>query len=189
MKQNILPALRMTAAMLVLCSVVYTAIVRAFAMAVTPTGGSVELVMRDGVPVGGANVGQTFSSDAYFHGRASAVDCDGAGSGGSNHGPTNPDHLADVQTRIDTFLANNPGVSKADLPSELVTASGSGLDPHISPAGARIQAGRIATARGMVEADVILMIDQHTNAPLLGLLGPTTVNVLELNLALDALQH
>ncbi len=189
MKTNLIPALRMTAVMLVLCSVLYTLIVVGFAIVVTPTGGSVELVMRDGAPVGGANVGQTFSSDGYFQGRASAVDYDGAGSGGSNHGPTNPDHLADVQTRIDTFLANNPGVSKADLPSELVTASGSGLDPHISPAGARIQAGRIATARGMAEADVLMMIDQHTIEPLLGLFGPTTVNVLELNLALDAQQH
>jgi K+-transporting ATPase ATPase C chain len=189
MKQNLIPALRMTAAMLVLCSVLYTLVVLGFAKAVTPTGGSVALVTREGNAIGAANVGQAFSDDRYFHGRASAVDYDGAGSGGSNHGPTNPDHLADVQARIDSFMLHNPGVSKADIPSELVTASGSGLDPDISPGGARIQAKRIAQARMISEDAVLTLIDKHTHGPLLGLFGPSTVNILELNLALDALQH
>ncbi|MBK8498507.1 MAG: potassium-transporting ATPase subunit KdpC [Flavobacteriales bacterium] len=189
MKTNLIPALRMTAVMLVLCSVLYTLIVLGFAKAVTPSGGSVELVVRDGTSVGGANVGQTFSGDRYFQGRPSAVDYNGAGSGGSNKGPSNPDHLAAVQARIDTFLVHNPGVSKAEIPSELVTASGSGLDPDMSPDGARIQAKRIAAARMIPEEAVLVLIDQHTHGPLLGLFGPATVNVLELNLTLDALKN
>lgn len=189
MKQNLIPALRMTAVMLVLCSVVYTAIVWAFAMAVTRTGGSVELVMRDGAPVGGANVGQSFKGDGYFQGRASAVGYDAAGSGGSNKGPTNPEYLADVQARIDSFMLHNPEVSRDQIPGELVTASGSGLDPHLSPDAARIQVKRVAKARGISEATVNEMIEQHTCGPLLGLFGPCTVNVLELNLALDALNN
>lgn len=189
MKQNLIPALRMTAVMLVLCSVLYTLAVYGFAKAISPTSGPVQLVLRNGQAVGAANVGQPFTGDGYFQGRPSAVDYNGAGSGGSNKGPTNPEYLADVQARIDSFLVHNPGVSKSEIPSELVTASGSGLDPHISPAGARIQAGRIAAVRGIPEAVVLRLIEQHAHGPLLGLFGPSAVNVLELNLALDGLRH
>jgi K+-transporting ATPase ATPase C chain len=189
MKPNLIPALRMTAVMLVLCGMLYTLLVLGFAKAVTPSGGSVELVVRDGTAVGGANVGQIFTGEGYFHGRPSAVDYNAAGSGGSNKGPTDPEYLADVQARIDSFLVHDPSVSRSAIPSELVTASGSGLDPHLSPAAARVQVQRIARARGIPGTDVDQLIDRHVHGPLLGLFGPSTVNVLELNLALDALSN
>ena len=186
MKQNVIPALRMTAVMLVLCSGLYTLVVLGFAKVATPQGGAAELVQHNGTPVGASNVGQLFTSDGYFHGRPSAIDYNAEGSGGSNKGPSNPDHLATVQARIDTFLVHNPGVQRADIPSELVTASGSGLDPHLSVKAATVQAERIALARGLTATTVQELIDNHTDEPLLGLFGPSTVNVLELNLAIDA---
>lgn len=186
MRTYLIPSLRMTAVMIALCCGIYTLIIWGFAQVAAPQAGRAELVMRDGAPVGAAHVGQLFTSDRYFHGRPSSVGYDASGSGGSNKGASDPDHLATVQARIDTFLLHNPGVAKEEIPSELVTASGSGLDPHLSVQATRVQAKRIATARGMDEADVLKLIDDNTNGPLLGLFGTTTINVLELNLALDA---
>lgn len=186
MKTNLIPALRITAVMLVLCCGIYTLIVWGFAGIAGPQGGEAELVTRDGQPVGAALVGQLFTSDGYFHGRPSAIDYNAQGSSGSNKGPSNPDHLATVQARIDTFLVHNPGVAKSGIPSELVTASGSGLDPHLSVQAAQVQVRRIAAARGLSEVAVQQLIDDHTNGPLVGLFGTATINVLELNLALDA---
>lgn len=186
MKTYLTPALRMTVVMLVLCCGIYTLIVWGFAGIAGPQSGEAELIEGDGQPVGATLVGQLFMSDGYFQGRPSAIDYNAAGSSGSNKGPSNPDYLATLQARIDTFLVHNPGVTKADIPSELVTASGSGLDPHLSVQAARVQVKRVAAARGMNETAVTKLIDDHTNGPLLGLFGTTTVNVLELNLALDA---
>jgi K+-transporting ATPase ATPase C chain len=107
------------------------------------------------------------------------------GSGGSNKGPTNPDYLKSVQAAIDTFIVHNPGVNKSDIPAELVTASGSGLDPDLSPEGAKIQVKRIARLRHIPEEDLQKLVDEHTDKPLLGLFGPSKVNVLKLNIALD----
>ncbi len=187
MKTNLIPAVRMTAVMLVLCSGLYTLVVLGFAKVVAPQGGAAELVERDGIPVGAANVGQLFTSDGYFHGRPSAIDYNSQGSGGSNKGPSNPDHLATVQARIDTFLLHNPGVQRSEIPSELVTVSGSGLDPHLSVQATIVQAERIAVYRSMDKATLNALIAQYTTDPLLGLFGPSTVNILELNMALDAM--
>jgi K+-transporting ATPase ATPase C chain len=107
------------------------------------------------------------------------------GSGGSNKGPSNPDYLKDVQAHIDTFLAHNPGVRKEDIPAELVTYSGSGLDPDLSPAGAKIQVKRIAAVRRLSEDKVDALVDRYTQRPLWGIFGPAKVNVLRLNIALD----
>ncbi len=186
MRTNLIPALRMTAVMLVLCCGIYTLVVWGFAGIAGPQGGEAELVSRDSKPVGAALVGQLFTSDGYFQGRPSAIDYNAQGSSGSNKGPSNPDHLATVQARIDTFLVHNPGVSKSEIPSELVTASGSGLDPHLSVQAARVQAKRVVAARGISEGAVMKLIDDNTDGPLMGLFGTTTINVLELNLALDA---
>ena len=187
MKTDLIPALRMTAVMLVLCSGLYTLVVLGFAKIIAPQGGAAELVERDGIQVGAANVGQLFTSDGYFHGRPSAIDYNAQGSGGSNKGPSNPDHLAAVQARIDTFLVHNPAVQRSAIPSEMVTASGSGLDPHLSVQAAVIQVSRVAQVRGVNEDEIRKLIDEHRTGPLLALFGPSTVNVLELNLALDAL--
>jgi K+-transporting ATPase ATPase C chain len=107
---------------------------------------------------------------------------------GSNKGPYNPDYLKDVQSRIDSFRVHNPGISKEEIPAELVTYSGSGLDPHISPQGAYIQVKRIARARNISENTLKDLVDRHKQGPFLGIFGTSTINVLELNIDLDKLK-
>ncbi|NID08583.1 K(+)-transporting ATPase subunit C [Fibrivirga algicola] len=184
MKNHISPAIRLTVAMLILTSVIYPLVVAGIAK-LAPGGGAGETVTVNGKVVGYARIGQQFTEDRYFKSRPSAVDYNAAGSAGSNKGPSNPDYLKTVQARIDTFLVHNPGVQKADIPAELVTASGSGLDPDLSPAAAKIQVRRVAKLRGLSVDRLEQLIDEHTQGPLLGLFGPSTVNVLALNVALD----
>src|SRR6185437_7055457 len=138
MKKYILPGLKLSAVFIVLCSVIYPLLIAAVGK-LTPGGGKGETVSMNGRVVGYANIGQKFTDDKYFWSRPSAVGYNAAGSGGSNKGPSNPDYLKDVQAHVDSFLAHSPGVKKADIPAELVTYSASGLDPDLSPAGARIQ--------------------------------------------------
>jgi potassium-transporting ATPase KdpC subunit len=187
MKTHLAPAMRLTVALLVLLSVIYPLVVAGIAK-LAPGGGNGVTVSANGRVVGYTNVGQSFSEERYFTSRPSAVGYNAAGSGGSNKGPSNPDYLKDVQARIDTFMAHNPGVAKADVPSELVTASGSGLDPHLSPGAAKIQVRRIARIRGIAAERLNQLVDAYTEGPLLGLFGPSTVNVLRLNIALDELK-
>lgn len=183
MKQNLLPAFRLTLVLLVLCAVLYPALIWASAQ-LAPNGGQGETLRQNGRVVGFANVGQKFDKPEYFQGRPSAVDYNAAGSAGSNKGPSNPEYLATVQARLDTFLMQNPGITRAQVPAELLTASGSGLDPHVSPAAAAVQVARVAQARRLAAAKVQDLVATHTEK---GLLGPDQVNVLRLNLALDAL--
>lgn len=173
--------------MLVLLAVVYPLLVAGIAR-LAPGGGKGETVTVNGKVVGYKLIGQNFTEDRYFNSRPSAVDYNAAGSAGSNKGPSNPDYLKAVQARIDTFLVHNPGVDKAAIPAELVTASGSGLDPDLSPAGARIQIVRIAKVRGLSVDRLTQLVDQQTQAPVLGIFGPAKVNVLALNAALDQLK-
>jgi potassium-transporting ATPase KdpC subunit len=187
MKNHIFPALRLTLVLLILVSVIYPLVVAGIAQ-FAPGGGDGVTVSTNGKVVGYALVGQSFTEDRYFNSRPSAVGYNAAGSGGSNKGPSNPDYLRDVQARIDTFLVHNPGVSKADVPSELVTASGSGLDPDLSPAGAKIQVARIAKVRNMPVAKLNELVEAHTEGSLLGLFGPAKVNILKLNVSLDELK-
>ena len=169
--------------MMVLCCVVYPAIVWAVAQAAPGHGEGVQ-ISRDGRVVGFANVGQKFDKPAYFNSRPSAADYHADASSGSNKGPSNPEYLAVVQARLDAFLLQNPSVKAADVPAELITASGSGLDPHLSPQGALVQVPRVAAARKLDAARVQALVQQQmeTNP-----VGPDRVNVLKLNLALDAL--
>lgn len=185
MKNHLLPALRLTLALLVLCCIVYPAFVWAAAQLAPGAGQGVQL-SKNGRVVGFANVGQKFSRPEYFNTRPSAVDYNAQGSGGSNKGPSNPEYLAAVKARLDTFLLQNPGVRAADVPAELLTASGSGLDPHLSPQGALVQVARVARARGLEPGRVEALVHQHTTGG--GLAGPGVVNVLQINLALDALK-
>ncbi|GAA0530050.1 K(+)-transporting ATPase subunit C [Chitinophaga japonensis] len=187
MKRYIFPAIRLTIVLIVLLAGVYPLLIAAVAK-LAPGKGDGITVTHHGKVVGYANVGQTFTEDKYFWSRPSAVDYNAGGSGGSNKGPANPAYLAVVQARIDTFLAHNPGVQKADIPAELVTASGSGLDPDLSPAAAEIQIPRIARERRLPESRIRELVKQYTNGPLLGFLGPSKVNVLQLNIALDDLK-
>ena len=184
MKQHLLPAIKLTLFCLVFFSGIYTLVLLGIAK-LTPTGGNAETVNHAG-SMQYANLAQSFTEDAYFWSRPSAVGYNAAGSAGSNKGPTNVDYLQVVQDRIDTFLVHNPGVQRGSIPSELVTASGSGLDPHVSVKAAHVQAKRIAAARGMSEDTVLKLIGINSKGPLIGLFGPSTVNVLELNMALDA---
>jgi len=187
MKQYILPSLKLTLVLLIICSVLYPLLIAAVGK-LTPGGGDGETISVKGKVVGYANIGQKFTDDKYFWSRPSAVDYNAAGSAGSNKGPANPDYLKTVQDRIDTFLVHNPGIDKKDIPAELVTASGSGEDPDLSPAAAKIQVKRVAAIRSIDEARLNKLIDDHTQGPLLGLLGPSKVNVLKLNVALDELK-
>jgi K+-transporting ATPase ATPase C chain len=188
MKTYLLPSIKLTLILLVVLAGLYPLAIAGIGK-LTPGHGDGETVEYKGRTVGFANVGQKFTKDQYFWSRPSAVDYNASGSGGSNKGPTNPDYLnKDVKGRIDTFLKHNPTVKKEQIPAELVTASGSGLDPDLSPAGAKIQAARIAKVRSIAEDKVLALIDSHTEKPWLGLFGPPKVNVLKLNIALDELK-
>ena len=187
MKKYLLPSLKLTLVLLIICSVLYPLFIAAVAK-LAPGGGNGETLSVNGKVVGYANIGQKFTLDKYFWSRPSAVDYNASGSGGSNKGPTDSTYLAQVQTRIDSFLVHNPSVKKADIPSELVTASGSGLDPDLSPQGAYVQVARIAKTRSISEEKINTLIAQQVKKPLFGLFGPEKVNVLKLNIKLDELK-
>jgi potassium-transporting ATPase KdpC subunit len=138
----------------------------------------------DGTIAGSRLIGQAFTRPEYFHSRPSGVDYNAASTGGTNYGPSNPDHLNTVQERLDVVTARE-NVPANQVPSEMVTASGSGLDPHIPPAAAELQVARVAAARGAALDRVRALIHAHTEPPTFGFLGRARVNVLELNLALD----
>jgi K+-transporting ATPase ATPase C chain len=184
MKKYLLSSLRLTLILLVLLCVIYPLFIAAVAK-MTPGSGDGVTVSYKGRIVGYENIAQAFKSGKYFQPRPSAVGYNAAGSGASNKGPTNPDYLKSVQAAVDTFMVHNPGVNKADIPAELVTASGSGLDPDLSPAGAKIQIKRIANLRHISEQDLMKLVDENTEGPLFGMFGPSKVNVLKLNIALD----
>jgi potassium-transporting ATPase KdpC subunit len=186
MKQQILPALKLTAICFVLFCVLYTLIVLGVAR-FAPNNGKGETVELNGKTVGYLLEGQNFTKDKYFWGRPSAVNYNASGSGASNKSAGNPDLLKDLQSRIDTFLLHNPGIKKEEIPSELVTASASGLDPDLSPQGVYIQIPRVAKARNLTQDRVRALVDIHTEKPFLGLFGTVTINILQLNIDLDKL--
>jgi potassium-transporting ATPase KdpC subunit len=145
------------------------------------------LIVRDGVVAGSSLIGQEFSSPIYFHPRPSAAGqgYDGGRSGGTNLGPLSKDLVETVRRRITEYRSENGLAAGTPVPADAVTASGSGLDPHISPENARIQAPRVAKARGLAEAVVRAQIEACTDGRTLGILGDPRVNVIRLNLALD----
>jgi K+-transporting ATPase ATPase C chain len=150
-----------------------------------PSQAEGSLIRRsDGTVVGSRLIAQNFKKPEYFHPRPSGVDFNAASTGGTNYGPSNPDHLKAVKERLDA-VTKEEGAAAGQVPSEMVTASGAGLDPHIPPAAAELQAPRVAKARGVAVERVRELIRQHTEGPDLGFLGRERVNVLELNLALD----
>ncbi|MBK9317404.1 MAG: K(+)-transporting ATPase subunit C [Bacteroidetes bacterium] len=183
MKNNIIPAIRLTLVSLVFFCVIYTLAVYGVSRLVPESMSFTKT--EQGYYV---NVGQPFTGDQYFNSRPSAVNYNAAGSGGSNKGPSNPDYLKEVQARIDTFLVHNPDMRKEDIPSDLVTASGSGLDPNISVEGAFVQVKRISQMRDINERTIYQLIEKQIEKPLLGLVGTQKINVLKLNLELDKIK-
>jgi len=187
MKENILPAIRLTIVCILFFCGVYTLFIWGIAQA-APAKGEGETVIVNGKVTGYKLMGQKFTDDKYFWSRPSAVDYNAAGSGGSNKGPTNPEYLRTVRDRIDSFLVHNPSVKKEEIPSDLVTASGSGLDPDISVQGAYVQVKRIAAVRNMPVEKINDLVEKHITKPLAGLFGTERVNVLQLNIDLDNLK-
>lgn len=187
MISNLYKSLKLTLMFCVLFSVCYIFVLWVFAQVAGPNNGNAAVVELNGKVVGAANVGQMFTQDTYFWGRPSHAGdgYDATSSSGSNKGPSNEEYLADVETRIDSFLVHHPYLKRDEVPAEMVTASGSGLDPHISPKAAFAQAQRVAEARQMSLDKVMAIVSQNVESPLLGLFGPKKVNVLKLNVALE----
>jgi len=181
MKLLLKQSLVLTGVLMVLLAVVYPLLIAGIAMFSEGKGNGVSIEYK-GKIVGYENVGQLFTEDKFFNGRPSEVHYNAAGSGGSNKGPSNPEYLKLVQDRINTFLIHNPDVKKSEIPSELVTASGSGLDPHISPNAAYIQMKRISKVRNVSEDQLKKLVDASIEKPFL---GPQVINVLKLNIALE----
>lgn len=184
--KTLLKSLKITLAFCVFFSVFYILILWLFAQVAGPNKGNAEVAVLDGKVVGAANVGQQFTQDIYFWGRPSCAGngYDAANSCGSNKGPTNPEYLEEVKARIDTFLVHHPYLNRTEVPAEMVTASSSGLDPHITPQCAHVQVKRVAQARGLKEEQVKAIVDKSIEKPLLGFMGTEKVNVLKLNIAL-----
>ena len=187
MLTHIRPAIVSLVLLTALTGVVYPALVTAIGELVFSHQANGSLIVKEGKPVGSALIGQPFDDPKYFWGRPSATSPFGYNAGasvGSNLSPTNADLIKTVQGRVDALKAADPG-NTAPVPVDLVTASGSGLDPHISPAAARYQVERVAKARKMSADDVRALVDRHTEGRQLGFLGEPRVSVLALNLALD----
>jgi len=183
------PALVLFVLLTLLTGVVYPLVVTVVAQTVFPSQANGSLVLRDGAIAGSSLIGQPFDDPKYFWSRPSATApfaYNGAASSGSNLGPLNPALVDAVKARVDALRAADPG-NRAPIPADLVTASASGLDPHVSPAAARWQVGRVAGARGLDPATVEALVARNTEGRQWGFLGEERVNVLALNLALDAM--
>lgn len=187
MRRQLVPAIVAFAALTVLTGLAYPIAVTGVTQVAFPNRADGSLVERDGRVIGSSLVGQAFSDPRYFHPRPSAAGegYDAMASSASNLGPTNQDLIRAVRKRTATYRTENDVPGEATVPVDAVTASGSGLDPHISPANAGLQARRVARARGLSVEHVLSLVAEHTDGRSLGFLGEPGVNVLELNLALD----
>jgi len=187
MNTQLRPAITVFVLLTIITGVVYPLIVTGISQMVFPHQANGSLIERDGVVLGSELIGQQFDDPKYFWGRPSAAGYNAAASSGSNYGPMNSALLDSVQVRINALKAADPD-NTLPIPVDLVTASGSGLDPHISVAAALYQVNRVASARGMSEAEVTSLVEQYTEGRQFGIFGEPRINVLKLNLALDGVQ-
>lgn len=187
MTSQLRPAFVLLLILTLVTGVIYPLVVTGAAQVVFPHQANGSLIVIDGKTYGSELIGQSFDDPRYFWGRPSAVGYNAAASSGSNYGPLNPALMDVVRARIDALKAADPD-NTLPIPVDLVTASGSGLDPHISVAAALYQVHRVATARGLSKAVVNFLVEKYTMGRQFGLLGEPRVNVLELNLALDGIQ-
>ena len=188
MRRQLFPALRMLLMLTIVTGIVYPLVVLAIGQGVFSDRADGSLIRRDGHVIGSSLLGQNFAKPRYFHPRPSAAGTDGydgAASGASNLGPSNPALTKAVRERAAQYRVENGLAADVRVPVDAVTASGSGLDPDISVANARVQVARVAKARGLGDASVRKLVDDHVTDRQAGVLGEETVNVLNLNLALD----
>ena len=185
--KQIYPAIAMTVVLTVLLGVIYPFVVTGLAQVIFPRQAAGSLIEREGKVIGSSLIGQPFTGPGYFHSRPSAAGTgyDGTASGGTNLGPTSQKLMDDVKTAAESLREENPG---SPIPIDMVTASASGLDPHITPAAAEFQVPRIVKERGMNADQVRGLVREYTEGRQFGLLGEPRVNVLELNLALDGVR-
>jgi potassium-transporting ATPase KdpC subunit len=185
-------AVKMTIVLTVLTGILYPLLMVGVAHVIFPAQAEGSLIYRNGVPIGSSLMGQNFKSPGYFHSRPSAAGNNGydpTSSSGSNLGPTSKSFIDSVKGRLKGVLEENPGIGPSQVPIDLVTASGSGLDPEISPAAAELQVQRVAKARGISEEALRALVSSYTRPRFAGFLGEPGVNVVELNLALDELRN
>ena len=187
MKNQLRPALTIFALLTIITGVIYPLLVTGISQVIFPSQSNGSIITIDGKAAGSELIGQQFDDPKYFWGRVSVVGYNADLSSGSNYGPMNPALLEAVQARIDALQAADPD-NTLPIPVDLVTASASGLDPHISVAAALYQVHRVASARGLSEADVQSLVEQNTEGRQFGIFGEPRVNVLLLNLALDVIQ-
>jgi K+-transporting ATPase ATPase C chain len=186
--KQIYPAIAITVVLTVLLGIIYPLVVTGLAQVMYPAKAAGSLIEKDGKVIGSSLIGQPFTGPGYFHSRPSAAGTgyDATASGGSNFGPTSRKLMDNVRTVAESLREENPGTP---IPIDLVTASASGLDPHITPAAAEFQVPRISRERGLTSDEVRRIVREHTEGRQFGLLGEPRVNVLELNLALDELSR
>lgn len=181
--------LRVSLVLLLICGIIYPLFMTGITQVIFPAKADGSVIKdEDGNVVGSELIGQNFKDPKYFSSRVSSIEYDAAGSGSGNYAPSNEDMIERTKNDIKSFLENNPDVQKEDIPADLLTNSGSGLDPHISPLAAKIQVPRIADARGVSGEQLESLISKNTERRQYGILGEPRVNVLQLNLELDRLK-
>lgn len=181
--------IRLVLVLLVICGIAYPLLMTGLSQVIMPAKADGSLIKNEsGEIIGSELIGQSFKDPGYFHGRISSINYDAAGSGTPNYSPSNEEMVERTKNDIVEFLKENPTIKKEDIPSDLMTNSGSGLDPNVSPQGAIVQVPRIAKERGLSEKSLYNLVDKFTEGRSLGLFGEPRINVLKLNIALDELR-